>query len=226
MNSLQSKLTIAIEPKAAPIPAFYTNESKNSNSVMSLSQGSRLSISTCASNCEDDLNSVSPCSVSKHWNLFDDISSPNKTCSCPHVLVADDDAFQHFYYQTLFNRSLTFDDAFMSREDINVKLHFSGEELLESLSKIQACGCNKLMLVISDYSMGSNRLSGVETALRVRNAGYKGKVILRTSETKEDLRKNHVDFDNLFSTNIINVMVPKDNLKLSKQIIQKLIQRN
>lgn len=36
-------------------------------------------------------------------------------CKCANVLIADDDRFQHLYYQSFFSKSANFDSAKVSR---------------------------------------------------------------------------------------------------------------
>jgi len=144
-------------------------------------------------------------------------------CSCPHILIADDDSFQHLYYQSLFQKSLDFEGIFVSRENLRVQLFFSGEELLESFKKIQECGCTQLVMIITDYQMGSGKLNGVDTCTRLRNTGYQGTLFLRTSESLNDLQQNHPNFSHLLETNIINALLEKGNLKDGKEIIQSCL---
>ncbi len=144
-------------------------------------------------------------------------------CSCPHILIADDDSFQHLYYQSLFQKSLDFEGIFVSRENLRVQLFFSGEELLQSFQRIQKCGCKELVMIITDYQMGSGKLNGVDTCTQLRSAGYKGTLFLRTSESLKDLKYSHPNFSQLFETNIINALIEKGNLQDGKEIIQSYL---
>ena len=146
-------------------------------------------------------------------------------CSCPNVLIADDDSFQHLYYQSLFTRSLDFDQTSFLKHDFRFQLCFSGEEMLQALAKTRHCGCGKLSLVITDYSMGSDKLNGVQTILNIRQAGYKGNVVLRTSETQEYLKTRHVNFEGLIKNGTISTMLDKDNMSMSKKMIQKYLKK-
>ena len=201
MTLAQSLPAVPEEPKASYIPLLHSNDASSFNQSMSLSQFSSLSVSTSESNSpqansfESYRRSTFPCYM----------KTQSGTCNCADVLIADDDTFQHFYYQTLFQRSLGFDDNTF----INIKLCFSGEELLGNLNKEINCGCGKLRLVVLDYFMGSDNLCGVDTALQVRSLGYKGPIVLRTSETKEYLKTRHANFDKLIQASIIDVVVPK-----------------
>jgi len=133
-------------------------------------------------------------------------------------LVADDDYFQHLYYYGLFHKSL--DLQVFEQEDVNVQLSFSGEELLEKLEKIKACGCEKIRLVILDYQMGDDKLNGVATAKKLRETGYGGPVLLRTSEKKEELERKHENFEGLIKDKVIDTIVPKSDSKLGKELIE------
>ena len=191
---------------------------------MSSSGFSNLTISTCDSDTELE----SSCSS---LDIFDKLTSffhrkrSSKSCSCPHVLIADDDPFQHFCYQTLFQKSLEFNDIADIKEDLHMKLCFSGEELINRFKKIALCGCNRPLLVIVDYFMGNYKLNGIQAVFKIRAAGYTGPIVLRTSETEEYLNARHIDFYFLFKTNVITEMVAKDNLKHIKEIIQGYVQK-
>lgn len=103
---------------------------------------------------------------------------------------------------------------------MNIQLSFSGEELLEKLEKIKACGCEKVKLIILDYQMGDNKLNGVATAEKLRENGYKGPTLLRTSEKKEDLYERHTNFDKLVKDKVIDTIIPKNDPKLGKELIE------
>jgi len=92
-------------------------------------------------------------------------------CECPHVLLADDDNFQRFYYHTLFQRSLEFDGLSIERKDFRFNCLSNGEDLLEKFSKITRCGCNSPLLVIIDYYMGEENLNGVENNFALKKKG-------------------------------------------------------
>ena len=147
------------------------------------------------------------------------------SCSCPHVLIADDDRFQHFCYHNLFQKSLEYNDPVDEKEGLHIKLFFYGEELIRRVFDLVACGCNKLMLVIIDYSMGSSNLNGIETAFRLRKAKYTGCIILRTSENEEYLKAKHNNYHSFFETNIISEMMSKNNMNPIKDIIRQYVQK-
>ena len=134
-------------------------------------------------------------------------------CSCPQVMVADDDAFQHLYYRGFFTKMSYFID-----------LSFSGEELLEKYAKIKnGCQGCQLKLVIVDYQMGDNKMNGVEVCKKLREIGYKGALVLRTSETEECLKKNHRDFDSLINQRIITTLVSKSDAKGGRKIVDEYL---
>jgi len=147
------------------------------------------------------------------------------SCKCPHVLISDDDPFQAFYYQTLFQRSLDFKNMPIQKEDFRIKIFKSGEELLSAFLQSKLCGCQAPLLVISDYSMGSNKLNGVDTILKLRGFGYKGHVILRTSETEEDLRKKQKKMDGFLEEKAVNCLLEKANHRKTKDTIEKILEQ-
>jgi len=94
--------------------------------------------------------------------------------------------------------------------------------LLEKLNKVVECGCGATKLVVIDYQMGEKKMNGVETSVKVRKDGFKGYVLLRTSESEENLKKNHEDFGQLLKENVINVLVNKNDASFGKKFIYKL----
>ena len=150
----------------------------------------------------------------KSANL-ESLGKMTRICKCPQVLIADDDFFQHFYYRSLF-RTL-----FSSQEKIITELHFSGEELLNRLVKINSCGCNKLKLLIVDYNMGNKNLDGVKTCLQARRLGYMNLIALRTSETKDYLKSRHEDFNLLMQNNTIDHYINKEDMHCLKEVLRR-----
>ena len=144
-----------------------------------------------------------------------------KDCDCPRVLVADDDMFQHLYYQALF-QGLSF---IKKAKELTLRICFSGEELLELLLRIIRCGCNKLLLVIIDYNMGKTRFDGVKTCFEVRKLKYSNLVILRTSERRNDLRTRHEDFEKLIEEGSNNIYIDKQDAKSFNTILENHLKR-
>jgi len=144
-------------------------------------------------------------------------------CRCPHVLVSDDDPFQNFYYETLFQRSISWENILEQNESFRFELFTSGEALLQRFQEINACGCGKTMLAITDYNMGEKRLNGVQTVRLLRKAGFIGSVVLRTSEEREDLTRVHPELTHMLNSEIITSYVEKNNFRKAKDVIQGLV---
>lgn len=145
-------------------------------------------------------------------------------CKCPHVLIADDDPFQKFYYQALFASSLDFDLLPLNKEDMKIHVCSSGEELISQYKKQKQCKCGGKMLVITDYDMGSKNLNGIETIICLRKEGYNGSIILRTSEKKEVLRKVHgIFFDDMMNSKMIDCFLNKEHNRETKEMIQNYL---
>jgi len=143
-----------------------------------------------------------------------------QSCECPNVLICDDDNFQHLFYRNFFERIISLDQIGESKNNLKMESFLSGEELLLKYQKLKACKCNKLSFVITDYSMGEKNMNGVETVLAVRDAGFEGAVVLRTSETRHDLIRDHSNFEELLRTGSITSYVEKAlvmNLKVAIQ---------
>jgi len=141
-------------------------------------------------------------------------------CTCSHVSIADDDEFQHFYYQSLFQKSLDLSSIFPDKNDLRLKSCYSGEDLVKNISQMVTCGCKTLRLVITDYNMGHNKLNGVQTAKKLREVGYKGIILLRTSEKRSYLLGQHGDFEKMIEEKVIDVLIDKGDLKKGKEVIQ------
>jgi len=151
------------------------------------------------------------------------VCSSGSSCNCPTVLVADDDNFQHMYYRVFFERTLNFEGLAINKETFKLHLSFSGEELIAKLAQIKECGCKSLKLIISDYYMGNANISGVTTCLKVREAGYTGTVLLRTSETQEHLKTQHENFVQLLERQVINQVVSKTEVNHGKEVIRNAL---
>jgi len=68
-------------------------------------------------------------------------------------------------------------------------------------------------------------MNGIETALAVRDAGYLGAVVLRTSETRHDLIKDHPNFEELIKTGSINSYVEKAFIMNLKVVIHNFTKK-
>lgn len=143
-------------------------------------------------------------------------------CTCPLVLISDDDRFEEIYYQALFKN---FDDFIKpDAHKQNLSIAKSGEELLKKYCEQKECHCKTTKLVITDYDMGVNGLNGVDTALKLRSSGFTGPILLRTSETKEKLYRNHPHFGKLLQNNIISyVLEKKCPSQTAKQVVKNLL---
>jgi len=150
-------------------------------------------------------------------------TSTTNSCKCPQVLIADDDTFQHLYYNILFQKSFNSKDLSPELKPLKVQLCFSGEELLECHIEVRKCGCKRLILMIIDYQMGKGKLNGIDTSFAVRKSGYNGFVLLRTSETQESLKFLHGNFDEILEDKIISAFVVKTDLRQGKEIIQSAL---
>jgi len=142
---------------------------------------------------------------------------------CPHVLIADDDPFQQFFYSQFFEKLIGLDNPTISKSDFQFKMFASGEDLLEKYQKLNFTEGNCPLLIITDYDMGENKLNGVETALLLRRQGYEGAIIIRTSEKRQDLEKTHSDLESLLSTKKINCLLDKNYNTKTKEVIKSFL---
>jgi len=175
--------------------------------VKNLSLSSQNSLSTLS------FNSFSPLQRSQSEDAI-------STCRCPQVLVADDDSFQEFYYQMLFDKSLDYEKLSLDKTDFRYQIFTSGEDLLKKYQKIKKCGCDTLTLVISDYSMGEKKLNGVETALQLRQNGFSGNIALRTSEERDYLCRNHQNLNEMLRLKEIDCILDKTSHVNTKKAVE------
>jgi len=216
MEASLSCSNIANEPLIPLVPDFSPNESKVLKEICFFSpyKRSKPNPKTFTS----FVHSKPPRKNSKHKTV-----PPRSACECPNIIVADDDPFQHLYYQGLLQRALKSEESPMDSQNLSMHICFSGEELIEKMDKGSKCGCDVTKIVIVDYQMGEKKLNGVETSVKVRKDGYKGHLLLRTSETKDSLKKNHQDFDILLKEKVINVLVDKSDMTFGERFIQRLV---
>ena len=153
--------------------------------------------------------------------------SPGKipaVCTCPHIFLADDDPFQGFYYETLFQKSLDFEGLAIEKKDFGFDLFKSGEELLTRYQSTKICRCtSRRLMIIVDYNMGKGKMNGIETALKLREIGFAGIIILRTSETDEYLKENHKDLERILERKAVNEILGKNNHNETKERIQRIM---
>jgi len=141
-------------------------------------------------------------------------------CQCSQILIADDDPFQHLYYQNLFEKSQDTESSDFKRQGSSVELFSSGEELIKRFSSMKLCACNKLRVIITDYQMGDNKLNGAETAKKLREMGYKGPLLMRTSEKLDELAEFHP-----YLPTIVNCLIEKSDIKQGKETILKYLKQ-
>ncbi len=190
--------SVACESQTRKIPVFH---------VKNLSIGSQNSLSTLS------LKSFSPLQRSQSE---DTISS----CRCPNVLIADDDDFQEFYYQMLFDKTLDYAKLNIDKTEFRFKIFKSGEDLLKSYQKIKKCGCDTLTLVISDYNMGEKNLNGVETAFKLRQMGFSENIALRTSEERDYLCRQHNNLNEMLRLKEIDCILDKTSHANTKKAVE------
>ena len=144
-------------------------------------------------------------------------------CDCPHVLICDDDPFQAFYYQNLFQHSIDYSTLKVEKKNFRFKVYTCGEDLLDAYKEVDRCGCGSVTLIITDFSMGKDKLDGIETVRALRRIRYEEFILLRTSETPEDLTRRHKDFKALLEIKTINAYIPKDSLKVTKEVVEECL---
>ena len=143
-------------------------------------------------------------------------------CQCPDVLICDDNKFEHFYYDSLLRQIITEHSALAIKPF--VKLHFSGYDLINTYKRIAACGCKKPFLIISDFNMEDPTMTGINTACKLRELGYEGKIILRTCDSKQAIENLYPELKpSMLWNTIISDFMSKSELQLFKQKVTTCI---
>mmetsp|Transcript_26319 Transcript_26319/g.23194 ORF Transcript_26319/g.23194 Transcript_26319/m.23194 type:complete len:218 (+) Transcript_26319:69-722(+) len=151
-------------------------------------------------------------------------SPSTPTCKCPHVMIADDDKFQHLYYQSFFSRSANFDSTKVNKNDFRFDFSFTGDELIKKYQKLRgSCVWGRPLMMILDFNMGKNAMNGILTAIKLKELGFKGPIILRTSDSYETLIKSHKNLDKLLQSKIIDRVLGKDDLQETKITLQEYL---
>jgi len=135
-------------------------------------------------------------------------------------LVADDNTFQHLYYSSLFRKNTpSGSSTAIEKQKWSVDLSFCGEQLLEKYIKTSECECQQLKLIVVDYQMGKDKLNGIEVCVKLRRMGYKGPLVLRTSEPEELLREKHKEMEE----GILTMLVSKNDIEGGKKIVEEFL---
>ena len=135
-------------------------------------------------------------------------------CKCQDILIADDDPFQHLYYETFFQKSPGLKEKRVKGETLKLDLNTCGEDMIKKFSALHLkCNCKKLKMIITDYQMGHDKLNGAETAEKLRVLGYLGPILLRTSEVKADLIEKHPELEKT-----VNCIIDKSTIKEGEEI--------
>ena len=161
------------------------------------------------------------CTSSALNNYLSSSSASPITCSCSDILIADDDEFQHQFYKIFFSKTINFSKSAIKTELIKIDYSLGGTDMCRQYTQMKNCSCpRKPKMAIIDYTMGPESLDGVDSARRLRELGFTGTIILRSSDSQSDIKFNHTDFDHLIKTEKINSYVSKANLIAGKQEIQ------
>jgi hypothetical protein len=82
-----------------------------------------------------------------------DIPMPNlrsvKTelfCSCPEIIICDDDLTQHFFYRKTLSR--------FKLKPNGISYNITGSQAIEEFKRTKKCLCASPRLIITDYDMG------------------------------------------------------------------------
>lgn len=135
------------------------------------------------------------------------------------VMVCDDDPFQHLYYESFFEKkTLSSSDLSINPQKIKLDLSYSGTELLMRFTETSRASVRHPKIVITDLDMGSDQISGIDTAQKLRAAGYKGTIIMRSSEPESSFMSLYSD---LIKNGVIDFYSEKSNFAGFKEIMNK-----
>jgi len=141
-------------------------------------------------------------------------TTTQSACHCQDILIADDDPFQHLYYETFFQKSPGLKEKRHKGEALKLDLNTCGEDMIKKFSALHLkCNCKKLKMIITDYQMGKDKMNGAETAEKLRVLGYLGPILLRTSEIKSELIDKHPKLEK-----IVNYIIDKSTIKEGEEI--------
>jgi len=144
-------------------------------------------------------------------------------CSCPSILICDDDNFQLIFYSQFFSKLIQ-SSPLSTEEKFKIELFDSGEKLLDKYQKIHLCGCEKVLLVISDFHMGEECMNGISTIAELRGRGYSRTIMMRTSETLDSLSKTSVEAPQLIEEHDINLL-NKSDLEKFQELVQNSLEK-
>jgi len=144
-------------------------------------------------------------------------------CSCPSILICDDDNFQLLFYSNFFSKLIQ-SSPLSTEENFKIELFDSGEKLLDKYQKVHLCGCEKVLLVISDFHMGEKCMNGISTIAELRGKGYSKTIMMRTAETLDSLSKSSMEAPQLIEEHDINLLNKSDLAKF-KELVQYFLEK-
>ena len=151
------------------------------------------------------------------------LSTSSKKCTCPHILICDDESFQHLLYANFFSHMIDYHTINIPKEELKISMHTSGEDLTVSYQKTKSCGCGKLKLVITDFYMGSHNMNGMDTVLKLRELGFGGTIILRTSDAKQELLTAYPEMERMLKNKLISCFLDKTHLSSLKTALPRYL---
>lgn len=143
-------------------------------------------------------------------------------CECPNILCCDDDHYQHM----VLRKFLKHEEASEFNE-AKCKFCFSGEDLIKIYMELRAnCSCGGPRFIISDYNMGERCMDGVALILKLRELGFSGVAVLRTSENLESLQDDYEEVVDYIESKQISFYLSKNDILHQKNFFKFLLEKN
>ena len=83
---------------------------------------------------------------------------------------------------------------------------------------MQKCGCKKPLLVITDLYMRPQHLNGLETSTQLREVGYGGPIMVRTSQSEDDAAESGT-IKSCMKNKVINFWLNKSNQGTFEEVV-------
>jgi len=178
----------------------------------------------------DQLENTSPCDkLQKKSSSEPQLAAIQKQSSDVHekisfeyfdVMVCDDDSFQHLYYENFFEKKVEYHNPDILKGSVKLYMSFSGSELLSKFKALLDKESKPPLLIITDMNMGENSINGIITAQKLRENGYTGPIILRSSESESHISEVlHKELENGTITHYLE----KINYADFKKIVERYV---
>lgn len=151
-------------------------------------------------------------------------------CNCPEIMCCDDEIYQHFVIKKLIEleggtpKASSITNSPPTNKTLKMTFCLSGEDLIKKYEEFKRCSCCQgPKMMISDYYMGLDQMRGVDVIMKLRELGYDGVTILRTSTSVRSISDDDFDIHSLLEDKKITYYIEKNNLKYQRDILRKCV---